>query len=396
MYHNGASGEAFLIYACMMIARKTVIRWLLLVFFAALAAVAAGAWWYAGYLSEPVLHPYNPDFAGQSTLPASTPGMKLDFFEIDGWDGTKIPVCIAVRDGEESPRQMTVTGDLGREGAEIASPAADYVLVAVDWDHGIRSALPLAEVLTAARYRCVLWEPRGRDNARAWCTHGLQESRDVPAILNALVRREKGRELVIAAVGRGFGASMLMQAAAADARIGTLVAMDVYKTLKEAVWNMLKEEVPSYLTYPAFWLLDRKLASTAGYECFDVAPIEAAPSIGKEASVLLVNADGGSVATEEDALYLRAQLKSGVRDVWAPRSEHDERTAHERQAELVIGKNKKGSKSVESIPVRLYDGEDSLHLGLIRWLGEHAAPVAPVGGIPDPVPAGPLDVPSHR
>lgn len=377
----------------MMIARKTVIRWLLLAFFAALAALATVAWWYAGYLSEPVLLPYNPDFAGQPALPASTPGMKLEFLEADGWDGTKIPVCIAVRDGDESPRQMTVTGDLGR-GLAVAPPAADYVLVAVDWDHGIRSSLPLAEVLTAAGYRCVLWEPRGKDNARAWCTHGLRESKDVPAILNVLARREKGRELVIAAVGKGFGASMLMQAAADDARLGTLVAMDVYKTLKEAVWNMLKEEVPPYLTYPAFWLLDRKLASTAGYECFDVAPIEAAQSIGKEASVLLVNA-GGSVATEEDALYLRAQLKSGVRDVWALRRENDARGAEERMAELVIGKNKKGGKSVEPIPVRLYDGEDSLHIGLIRWLGEHATPAAPVGGIPDPVPAGPLDVPSH-
>lgn len=383
----------FVTDARMKFARKTVIRWLLLVFFAAVAATTAGAWWYAGYLSEPVLKPLNPDFAEQSPLPASTPGMKLEFFDVDGWDGTKIPVCIAVRDGEESPRQMTVTGDLG---GDAAPPAADYVLVAVDWDHGIRSALPLAEVLTAAHYKCVLWEPRGRNNAREWCTHGLRESRDVPAIMNTLARRERGRELVIAAVGRGFGASMLMQAAAADARIGALVAIDVYKTLKEAVWNMLQEEAPPYLRYPAFWLLDRKLASTAGYECFDVAPIEAAPAIGKEAAVLLVNADGGGIATEEDALYLRAQLKSGVRDVWAPRGEEDDRDATVRMAELVIGKNKKGGKSVESIPVRLYDGEDALHLGLIRWLGEHATPVAPVGGIPDPLPAGPLAVPSHR
>lgn len=376
----------------MIVARKTVIRWLLLAFFAVLAATIAGAWWYADYLSEPVLRPFNPDFADKSVLPASTPGMKLEFFEVDGWDGVKIPVCIAVRDGEESPRQMIVTGDLGRAGADVPPPAADYVLVAVDWDHGIRSSLSLAEALTAARYRCVLWEPRGKDQVRPWCTHGLNESRDVPAIMNALARREKGRELVIAAVGRGFGASMLMQAAADDARIGTLVAMDVYKTLKEAVRSMLKEELPPYLAYPAFWLLDRRLASTAGFECFDVAPIEAAQSIGKEAAVLLVNA-GGSVATQEDALYLRAQLKSGVREVWAPRGEKDDPAADERIAELVIGKNKKGGKSVEYIPVRLYGGEDDLYLRLIRWLGEHATPASPVGGIPDPLPAGPLNVP---
>ncbi len=379
-----------------MIARKTVIRWLLLVLLAAVASGVAGAWWYAGYLSEPVLRPSNPAFAGVSCLPTATPGMKLEAFEVDGWDGTRIPVCIAERSGEESPRQMTVTGDLGRDAAEDAPPSADYVLVAVDWDHGIRSALPLAEALTAARFRCVLWEPRGKDGARAFCTHGLRECRDVPAIVNALVRRERGRELTIAAVGKGFGASLLMQAAAEDSRIRALVALDVYKTLKEAVWNMLKEEMPPSLTWPAFWLLDRKLVSTAGYECFDVAPIEAAPSIGKDTAVLLVNADGGNnVATEEDALYLRAQLKSGVRDVWAPRRESDGHNG-ERMTDLVIGKNKKGGKSVESIPVRLYDGDDALNIGMIRWLRQHAAAVAPPGGIPDPVPAGPLNRPSSR
>lgn len=379
-----------------MIARKTVIRWLLLALFVALAAGIAGAWQYAGYLSEPVLRPSNPVLAGLSTVPSSTPGMKLDSFEVDGWDGVRIPVCIAERNGEESARQVTVTGDLGRDAADGPVPCADYVLVAVDWDRGIRSALPLAEALTAAHFRCVLWDPRGKDGARSFCTHGLRESRDVPAIINALVRREKGRELVIAAVGRGFGASLLMQAAAEESRIRALVAMDVYKTLKEAVWNMLKEELPPYLTWPAFWLLDRKLSAAAGYECFDVAPIEAAQSIDKDAAVLLVNGDGDRhVASEEDALFLRAQLKSSVREVWAPRRASDGQN-EERLSELVIGKNKKGGKSVESISVRLYDGEDALNIGIIRWLREHAAPAASPGGIPDPVPAGPLNVPTSR
>lgn len=378
-----------------MIVRKTVIRWLLLALFVAVAAGIAGAWQYAGYLGEPVLRPSNSSLAGLSTVPSSTPGMKLEQFEVDGWDGVRIPVCIVERNGEESARQVTVTGDLGREAAD-AAPKADYVLVAVDWDRGIRSALPLAEALTAAHFRCVLWEPRGKDGARAFCTHGLRESRDVPAIINALVRRERGRELVIAAVGKGFGASLLMQAAAEESRISALVAMDIYKTLKEAVWTMLREELPPYLTWPAFWLLDRKLSAAAGYECFDVAPIEAAQSIGRETAVLLVNADGDRrIATEEDALYLRSQLKSSVRDVWAPRRAGDGRNA-ERMAELVIGKNKKGGQSVERIPVRLYDGEDALNIGLIRWLRDHAVPAAPPGGIPDPVPAGPLNVPSSR
>lgn len=354
---------------------KIIFSWLIVLLLAALGAGPGAAWWYAGYLSEPVLQPVNSAYEGRDALPASAPGMKLTPFTFEGWDGTSIQACIAEKAEEDSPRQVAILAERNKQRTDAEwTSSIDYVLVSVDWDHGIQSSLELAEALTASNLKCVLWDPRGINSARRYCSHGLRESGDVPLLLTELIRREKGRELVVAGVGRGFGASLLIQAAARDPRLRSLVAIDVYKTLKEAVRSMLGEEVPQWLIHPAFWLMEWKINSTAGYECFDVAPIESAPAIDRDVAALLV--DSGAephITSEGDASYIYLQMKCGVRDIWALRTAGDPRDAETRNVEIEIGKNKKGARRVESIPVRLFNSEDELYLNIILWLSEHTA-----------------------
>lgn len=365
---------------------KIIFRLLLVLLLAAVVGVLGMAWWYAGYLSEPVLHPRNPAYEGKDSLPTSTPGMKLTPFVFEGWDGTSIQACIAEK-AEKAPSEQDATTPPSSEQASEIFPteAIDYVLVAVDWDHGIHSSLSLAEALTAAHLKCVLWDPRGINNARAFCSHGLRESNDVPILITELTRREQGRELLIAAVGKGFGASMLMQATAKEPRIRSFVAEDLYKTLKEAVRTMLSEEVPPWLASAAFWLMEWKLNSVAGYECFDVAPVETAPSVDRGIAILLI--DSGAeprIAGIDDALNIYSQLKTTERAIWELRPSSDSQNVDTRTVELVTGKNKKGSTHTENITVNRFGSEETLHAEMIRWLGKHTSLPTPESALTRP------------
>ncbi len=363
---------------------KIIFRSLLVLILAAVIGVLGMAWWYAGYLSEPVLQPRNPAYEGQDALPKSSPGMKLTPFVFEGWDGTAVQACIAEKAENTSPEEVSQAATSAEQSAETApANAIDYVLVAVDWDHGIRSSLALAELLTSAHLKCVLWDPRGINNARTFCSHGLRECGDVPLLITELTRREQGRELLIAAVGKGFGASMLMQATARDPRIRSFVATDLYKTLKEAVRTMLSEEVPPWLASVSFWLMEWKINSVAGYECFDVAPIEAAPSVDRSAAVLLI--DSGAeprIAGIDDALNIYSQLKTAERAIWELRPSGDIQDIGTRTVELVTGKNKKGSKHTENITVTRFAGEGTLHAEMIRWLTKHTLLPSPESALP--------------
>ena len=135
---------------------------------AALIAAAWGSvssWFYINDLAQPVLKPINQSYVGYTKVPRKAPGLRMETFTFKGWDGGDVQAVIAVKDGEESSRQLSVIGDLMNDPVERLHQI-DYVLVCVDWDHGIRSALPLAESLTAAGLTCVLWESRGMDDRR--------------------------------------------------------------------------------------------------------------------------------------------------------------------------------------------------------------------------------------
>ncbi|MBR4108641.1 MAG: hypothetical protein IKK45_08150 [Akkermansia sp.] len=339
------------------------LRFLLLA--AVLASVVGGvcAWVYINDMVQPVLEPLNQAYTGYSNVPRRAPGLKLEVFEFTGWDGLPVQAVLATKDGEESSRQLSVIGSLAAQPATRLGQI-DYVLVSVDWDHGIRSALPLAESLTAAGIACVLWDSRGKDNCRTYCTHGLQESRDVPALLDAVTKRSGMAHPVFAAVGQGYGASLLLQAAAMEPRIRGLVAIDAYASLRQSVVRTIPETMWRPIV---MGLMDMRIRSIAGMESFEVAPGDRASDIKRDVPVLIVNLlQDNPVSTLEDALMIYRRLRSERREVWTLRSAEDSPESTSR--DIFYGN---GRRKQTPLSVRLVQDADSALPSIIHWMNEH-------------------------
>lgn len=321
-------------------------------------------WLRVESMAMPVLVPLNQAYAGISTVPERAMGLHIEPLDFKGWDGGHVPAVIVSKAGEESSRQLSVLGEMASWHPEHLG-YIDYVLICVDWDHGIRSALPLAESLTAAGLRCVLWEPRGADSRRPYCTHGLQESKDVPLLIDALLERYPKENPVIVGLGRKFGAGLLLQAAAKEPRIRGLISIDSFASLR----NSLSREMPrSWVSIAMISLMDLVMSGHAGYESFDVAPVESATRLDRNVPVLLLNLEQGStVADATDALRIYNCLQSDVRSVW---SVCDVASILKQAKEQ--GSPNRASLASDDVPEdmgRLAD-EDAAIMTMLRWLNE--------------------------
>lgn len=349
-------------------------------FFICVALVAAtwggvSSWFYINELAQPVLKPVNQSYEGYTKVPRKAPGLRMEAFTFKGWDGGDVQAVIAVKDGEESSRQLSVIGDLMNNPVERLHQI-DYVLVCVDWDHGIRSALPLAESLTAAGLTCVLWEPRGMDDRRPYCTHGLKECRDVPLLLDAVASRSRKSDPVFAAVGQGYGAGLLLQAAAREPRIRGLVSIDAYASLRQSVQRTMPD---SMLRPIMMWLIDQRISRSVGMESFDVAPVERAADLDRNVPVLVVNlVQDSPVSNFHDAVTIYRRLPSDRRDVWTLRSEEDPADATHR--ELSFGKGMRR----EYVHVGLLNDEDRAMSSIVHWINDCVVDAVEAPRIADP------------
>lgn len=324
---------------------------------------------YVNELAQPVLAPVNQSYVGYSYVPKKALGLHLEPFSFTGQDGGPVQAVLATKEGEESSRQLSVIGDLAVNPAGRLHEI-DYVLICVDWDHGIRSALPLAESLTAAGLTCVLWESRGEGARRPYCTHGLKECGDVPLLVDELVRRsEKPRPLIVG-MGQGYGAGLLLQAAAREPRLSGVISIDAVASLRQSVQRILPDSPLNFLTLA---LMDLKINSNVGIECFDVAPVESAARISRNVPVLVVNlAQNNPVATLRDAVTIYRQLPSDLREVWTLRTPEDATEARVREWDFVTGTVQK--QHVDRVRIQLMKDEDSVVTGIIHWLNDSFLP----------------------
>ncbi len=343
------------------------VRFVFIAVFVTAIGFALWLWKHTNELTSPVLQPINQSYVGYSHIPNKALGLKLETFEFQGWDGGKMQAVVAEKEGEESSRQLTVIGELAVHKAEDLGNI-DYVLICVDWDHGIRSALPLAESFTAAGLKCVLWDPRGVDDRRAYCTHGLKECADVPKLIDALERRSGKENPIIVGVGQGYGASLMLQAAATEPRIRGLISVDAYASLRESIERTLPGGALSPLT---IWLMDMRMNSCVGIECFDVAPVESASRISRDVPVLVVNmVQDNPVSTIKDALTIYRRLPSDLRSVWTMADASDAADATCR--EVYIGKGSDGRPRM--VEVGLLRDEDTAVVSMLHWLNDYFVP----------------------
>ena len=360
------------------------LAWSLVTLAAALVCGGAWLWRCVDNRVQPLLKPVNPAYAGYDSMPAAVQGLALRPFTFTGWDNAPIQAVEVWKEGEESSRQLTVMGELANHPAD-ALGHIDYALVCVDWDHGILSALPLAESLTAAGLHCVLWNPRGRDDCREYCTHGLREAADVPALIDALVEHAGKEHAVVVAVGQGFGANLLLRAAAHEPRIRGLVSIDAFASLSQSVGRLIDGKLSKIVLRQ---LMDMRINSITGMESFDVAPVQSASEISRNVPVLVVNlVQDNPVSTMDDALAIYRRLRSDARSLWAIRTAEDDAEDTERKIELLEGPSGKEHAEIET--VRLLNNGDDAVVDVIHWLNDcvvESIVAPPPVDLPRPVP----------
>ena len=334
-------------------------------FFLLVLVAVAGLVWFSWYASTPLLVP-----VGAAESSASGESMIMEPVETVSADGTAIAGYL-VRprlSGTLTPRQNRVRDALKLRGNMThLDEKPELVVICTSWDNGVQGSLPLAEGLTGAGYSCLVWNPRGRDNARQYCTYGLKEYADVTALLDAVAEKTGGLPPV-AAVGQGFGAAVLLKAASEDPRIRCMVSMDCFPSLKTVAMREMEQDWGKTLCYPAFWLMDAGVAWRADFSTFDVAPVDYALKLDYPAMVVCTNQYFFS--TLEDSLSIYDSLKNDKKQLYESIREGEPYGTKERTFLPVI-EGKKGQKSEKTYKVNVYDGDDELQAGIAEWIHDN-------------------------
>ncbi|MEG0836405.1 MAG: hypothetical protein RSE01_06030 [Akkermansia sp.] len=323
-----------------------------------------GLCWFAWHTSGPILQPYSQ--LEQTTNQKA--GMKLDYFQIKGNDGIMVNACIASSLGEtsRSPKQSRVF-DIVKSRAKLKSVDVHngVVLICTSWDHGIENSLSYAEALTSVGYTCLLWDPRGVDNAREYCSYGYFEAADVPILLNHVDKLLGGVDS-FSGVGHGFGASLLSMAAAKDSRIRSLISIDSFCSLKTVIAQDMKKEVGKALDFPAFWLVDWGLSSRAGFSSFDVAPVDSVRSLN--IPMMFACSEEYFFSPLDDVLSLYSALPSERKAIYTRRRDGEQGISREY---IRVLQGKKGDKFEKKFTLSLYDGDDELMACIAEWIEDN-------------------------
>ena len=323
-----------------------------------------GLVFFAWRASDPILRPYSS--IQESGNPDA--GMKLEYFTVIGADGVPIKACLASAQGEKSrsPRQSRVLDIIKSRGKMKNFDAhAGLVIISTAWDEGILNSMNYAESLTSAGYDCLLWEPRGTEGQRKYCSYGHFESQDVPLLLDA-AEKKRGSLGSVAAVGRGFGASLLTLAAVKDKRIRSVVNIDSFGALKTVISRDMEEEVGKTFAFPSFWLIDWALSARAGYSSFDVTPVEAVRSF--KLPMMFVCSEDYFFSRMNDVVSMYGANPNELKILYSRRKSGEKGETREYSQ---ITKGKKDSRIEEKYTVNLYDGDDDLMACVAEWIEDN-------------------------
>jgi len=178
--------------------------------------------------------------------------------------------------------------------------------------HGVRldkhSMVPLATALVDHGYRSVLIDLRGHGRSTGdYLTYGLNESRDVSQVLDAL--EVNGTRLgPVGALGFSYGGATALFVAERDPRVRAVVAVSTFASLRGVVRDYVRWQAPRFEpVVPNVWL-DTGVdlgARWAGFDA-DAASPAAAASRSNAALLLLHGADDPQVSADNARIIERA------------------------------------------------------------------------------------------
>lgn len=327
-------------------------------------ALVGSALWYANTHATPVVQPVGVEDKEWSP---DVYGMTLTSFSFKGSDGVELPACIATSspEGQLTARQSRVLDHGKQLGFETDGSAKKMLVVlSTTWDRGIDHSLSMAEALVPYGITCVLWDARGKDNEREYCQYGLLEAGDVSRLLDAVEARIGKRELV-AAVGQGFGAAVLLRATVGEPRIRNLVSIDAFPILRHALLKDLGEEMSDWRKQLEVRLINWGMERKAGYTSADVVCVDDADKLTVPAMVLSTGQH--FYAGFDEALTIYKVLKDGDKELYDLANESDAQDARERNyKERIV--DKRGRTKEFDWNVKLYRNEEQLQAHIANWL----------------------------
>ncbi len=321
--------------------------------------------WFAWYASTPLLAPLSapadevaPDFlSAEPVLAVSADGVTVEGYLIR-------PTV----EGAFSAAQNRVRDSLKmREKLPHLEAKSQLVVICTSWDEGVQGSLPLAEGLAGAGYTCLVWNPRGKDSAREFCTYGLKEYADLTALLDVLDKKMNGLPPV-AAVGQGFGAAVLLKAAAFDPRVRCMICLDCFPSLKTVAMREMEQDWGKAFSFPAFWLLDAGVEWRAGFSTFEVAPVDHALNL--DYPVMVVCTDQYFFSTMDDNLSIFDSVKNEKKQFFASLADGEPFGTKERVFTKTV-EGKKGEKFEKTYHINVYAGDDELKAGIAEWIYEN-------------------------
>lgn len=145
-----------------------------------------------------------------------------------------------------------------------------------------------ADQLTAAGYRVVLVDSRGHGRSTGqWLTYGVQESRDLSRLVDALAIPGP-----IGVMGISYGAATAIEWAGAEPRVKAAVAVAPFASLRDVVPLYVPHSVPLIGRFLPRWLITRvidRAGHIAGFDPDAASPKDAAGHT--KAPLLLVHGD---------------------------------------------------------------------------------------------------------
>jgi pimeloyl-ACP methyl ester carboxylesterase len=138
-----------------------------------------------------------------------------------------------------------------------------------------------AERLAEAGYRAVLVDSRGHGRSGGqWLTYGVQESRDLSQLIDALAITGP-----IGVLGHSYGGSTALQWAGREPRLRAAIGMGAFTTLRECV-----RDLPIIGTIVPHFILERAIERASRMAHFDPDEADARRAVQKtQAAVLIVH-----------------------------------------------------------------------------------------------------------
>ena len=193
--------------------------------------------------------------------------------------------------------------------------------------HGVRtdkrSLIGVGEALADAGYRAVLVDLRGHgESSGRFLTYGEVEAKDVSSVLDALEAR--GTRLgCIGAYGFSYGGSVAVELGARDPRIGTVVAVAPFSTVRGVLADYRHKYLPSPLSsLPDTWFqgaLD-DAAVLADFDPDRSAPLVAAAQ--SSANLLLIHGTNDTQVPPRHSQALFDAARGNARLLTLPGADH--------------------------------------------------------------------------